>query len=106
MTQIADIRFDAADIDTIAELTGLLAVIVSPDGKMDANARKVNSLTRKALTRAAESEAFSKAKPGDVTRLSFPTGLAADAVLIVKSPAKPDQAKPKGSGAGPGCYRR
>jgi leucyl aminopeptidase len=99
MTQIADIRFDAADIDTIAELTGLLAVIVSPDGKMDANARKVNSLTRKALTRAAESEAFSKAKPGDVTRLSFPTGLAADAVLIVKSPAKPDQATARRIGA-------
>ncbi len=91
MTQIADIRFDTIATETLADTTGLLAVLVGPDGRMDAAARRINTLTRKALTRAADSEKFSKARDGDVMRLDFPAGLAADAVLLVKSGPKPDQ---------------
>ena len=99
MTQIADIRFIATDTDALASATGLLAVLLGADGKMDAGARKLNTLTRKALSRLAESEAFEKAKPGDVTRLAFPSGLAADAVLVVKSGPKPDQETARKIGA-------
>ncbi len=99
MTQIADIRFDAIDTEALADITGLLAVLIGEGGKMNAAARRVNTLTRKALTRAIESEAFAKAKPGDVTRLSFPAGLAADAVLIVKTDPKPDQTSARRIGA-------
>ncbi|MCF7700682.1 leucyl aminopeptidase [Loktanella sp. M215] len=99
MTQIADIRFAATDTDTLADVTGLIAVLVGEGGKMDANARRVNTLTRKALARLAESEAFAKAKDGDVMRLSYPTGLAADAVLVAKSGPRPDQTTARRIGA-------
>ncbi|MFZ3583371.1 leucyl aminopeptidase [Loktanella sp. DJP18] len=99
MTQIADIRFEAVDTDTLAEMPGLIAVLVGEGGKMDAQARRVNTLTRKALARAVDSEAFTKAKPGDVIRLAFPAGLAADAILVVKSGPKPDQTTARRIGA-------
>ena len=99
MTQIADIRFAAVTPDDLAAVAGLLAVRVGPDGRMDAATRRVNTLTRKALARAVESEAFAKAKAGDVMKLSFPAGLAADALLIVKSDARPDQKTARRIGA-------
>ncbi len=99
MTQIADIRFTAVDLDAIAETEGLVAIFVNAEGKLDAGARKVNTLTRKAVARLADSDRFAKAKDGDVQRLNYPNGLAADAVLVVKSPKRPDQATARRAGA-------
>ena len=99
MTQIADIRFDRLDPDALAQMQGLLAVIVGPDGRMDAGARKVNTLTRKALARLAEGDGFAKAKEGDVMRLAYPAGLAAEALLVVKAGPKPDVATARRIGA-------
>ena len=99
MTQIADIRFDSLDPDALAQMQGLLAVIVGPDGRMDAGARKVNTLTRKALARLADGDGFAKAKEGDVLRLAYPAGLAAEALLVVKAGPKPDVATARRIGA-------
>ena len=99
MTQIADIRFDSLDTAALAQMDGLLAVIVGPDGRMDPGARKVNTLTRKAVARLAESDGFAKAKEGDVMRLAYPAGLAVEALLVVKAGPKPDVATARRIGA-------
>ncbi|SEN26837.1 leucyl aminopeptidase [Loktanella fryxellensis] len=99
MTQIADIRFLDTDLDALAATPGLIAVLVAADGRMDAGARKINGLTRKALSRLADTDAFGRAKTGDVFRLGHPAGLIADAVLVVKSDGKPDQTLARRIGA-------
>ena len=99
MTQPAQITFDALDTGAIAATTGLLAVFVDPDGALDAGARKVNTLTRKALDRLAASPEFEKAKAGDVMAMAYPGGLAAQGVLVVKLPRRPGQEDARRAGA-------
>ena len=99
MTQIADVQFQAVEFDGLASNEGLIAVFVDGDGRMDAGARKVNTLTRKAVARAVASPAFEAAKDGDVIIMSYPAGLAAKAVLVVKCPKRPDVATARRAGA-------
>jgi leucyl aminopeptidase len=99
MSRPAEIRFHETDLDGLAAREGRIAVIVTPDGKLDRGARRVNSLTRKAVARLAESDRFEKAKTGDVMALDWPAGLTAEAVLVVKLPRRPavDEARRAGA---------
>ncbi len=99
MTTPVDIRFEAVDLDALGAVEGVIAVFVTPDGKLDAGARKVNTLSRKALTRLVESAAFEKASEGDVLRMGFPAGMAAEAVIVVKLSKRPDVARARKAGA-------
>ncbi|WP_377504908.1 leucyl aminopeptidase [Octadecabacter sp. R77987] len=84
MTTPAQITFAAVSIDPIAETTGKIAVLMGADGKLDKGARRVNSLMRKALTRFAESDRFTKMKAGDAVELAFPANMAAEGVIVAK----------------------
>lgn len=42
---------------------GVVAVFVTADGRLDAAGRRVNTLTRKALTRVTAASAWAKANP-------------------------------------------
>ena len=84
MTDLRALSFVPADPDAVADLTGHLALVLEPDGKQDALARKVNRLTRGAVARAVASRDWDKAKPGDVVTVGFPTGLEAEALHLVK----------------------
>jgi hypothetical protein len=88
MTAPLQTTFEAADPDRIAEIEGRIAVFLQPEGKMDPLARRVNRLTRGALARLAESDAFRRMKAGEGHVLSMPAGLAAEAVLAVKLDAQ------------------
>ncbi len=90
MTTPASLTFAELDIDAIAEATGRVACFVTPSGKLDQAARRVNRLTRGALARFAESERFEKMKEGMVADLAFPTGLGAETLLVVKLDRRPD----------------
>ncbi len=102
MTTPVSVTFHAADIDQIAKAEGRVAVVVTPDGKLDTAARRVNRLTKGALARLAASEAFTKMKPGDVTTLAWPAGMAAQAVDVVKLArgAKPQEVRKAGAALG------
>ena len=76
--------FTETDIDLLANATGRVAVFITPDGKLDTGARRVNRLTKGALQRFIDSEKFEKLGEGKVMALSFPTGMAADAIDVVK----------------------
>ncbi|MEL6645037.1 MAG: leucyl aminopeptidase [Pseudomonadota bacterium] len=90
MTTPAPLSFVPVDLDQIAETEGRIAVFISASGKLDQTARRVNRLTRGALERFAESDAFAKMKDGDARDLAFPTGVAADAVQVIKLDRRPD----------------
>ncbi len=99
MTELAKLTVSETNLDDLATRNGAIAVFATPDGKLDPGARKVNSATKKAVTRAVESAAFEKAKPGDVIALSYPAGLAATKVLIAKLGRRPSVAEARKAGA-------
>jgi hypothetical protein len=57
---------------------------VPPEGKLDPAGRRLNRLTKGALARLAGSDRFEKSKVGDTVTLSFPAGLAAEALIVLK----------------------
>jgi leucyl aminopeptidase len=88
MTTPVAVTFKETDNDVIAEAEGRVAVIVTPDGKLDLSARRVNRLTKGAVKRLVESEAWGKMKPGQVKSLAMPVGMAAEAVDVVCLPRR------------------
>ncbi len=99
MTTPAEIQFKEVDLDQVADVTGRVAVFVSADGRLDLGGRRVNRLTRKALTRFVESDAFEKMANGDLSVLAWPAGMAAEAVLVVKLPRRPSVVEARKAGA-------
>ena len=102
MTDPRAIRFVDTDLDAVAEARGRVAVFVTPSGKLDQLARRVNRLTRGALERLAESEAFEKMSAGEATEMSWPTALHAEALIVVKLDRRPgiDEARRAGGAIG------
>lgn len=99
MTTPTPITFTAYAHEDLPATHGKIAVFVTEDGKMDQGARKINSLTRKTVARVADSDAFEKAKAGDVTAIAMPVGLAAEALLVVKLPRRPTSTEARKAGA-------
>ncbi len=94
-----EIHFKDVDLDLVAETGGKVVVFVGDNGRLDAGARRVNRLTRKALARFVESEAFAKLSPGDVRPMAYPAGMAAVAVLVVKLDKRPSVQEARKAGA-------
>ncbi|WP_109467545.1 leucyl aminopeptidase [Albibacillus kandeliae] len=102
MSSLTPIRFTDTDLDAIATAEGRVAVLVTPDGRLDAAARRASKLTRGALQRLVDSDRFAKAKPGQVLTIGWPTGLAAEAldVLVLERNASPVEARKAGAKLG------
>lgn len=102
MSALAPIQFLATDLDTIATATGRVVIFVGPDGKLSPAGRRVNRLTRGALQRLVESEAFGKMSSGKVISLGWPTGMAAEAldVLVIDRRVSPLDARKAGAALG------
>jgi leucyl aminopeptidase len=99
MTDPVAITFAPLDLDALATVEGRVAILVEAEGRMNASARKVDQLTRKAVSRLAASPGWAKAKVGEATLLSFPSGVTAEGVVVVKSPRKPSAAEARTIGA-------
>ena len=99
MTSPISIEFVETEVDVIKETEGKLAVLVTADGKMDIAGRRVNRLSRGAVERMVQSEAWEKTKEGEGISLAYPAGMLAEAVRIVKLPRRPsvDQARAAGA---------
>lgn len=89
MTDLASVRFAAADTENPAEFKGKIAVFVSPEGKLDPAGRKLNRAMRGGLQRYVDSKDFAGAKEGEGHVFAFPAGLEAEAVQLVKLTRKP-----------------
>ncbi|SEI45109.1 leucyl aminopeptidase [Cribrihabitans marinus] len=99
MSRTIPIRFQPTDLDAIATAEGRVAVIVTPDGKLDPGARRANRLTKGALARLVDSKRFSKVKSGDVISLAWPAGLAAEALDVLILPRRADATETRKAGA-------
>ena len=93
------IEFLATEAVDLAATTGRIAVLVSPEGVLDRSAKTVNRLTKGALARLVESDAFKKAKSGQVMSMAYPTGMAADAVDVVVLGRKTSPVEARKAGA-------
>ncbi len=102
MTSPVSLDFSETDLDRIAGAQGRVAVILTKDGKMDKAARRVNRLTKGALARLAESDAWEKKKAGDVISLAWPAGMAAEALDVICLGGAPKQAELRKAGVGLG----
>jgi leucyl aminopeptidase len=89
MTELTAISFAPVDVNDLADVTGRVAIVAAPDGKLDASGRRADRLTRGAVKRMLAGRAFAKAKPGQVISLAFPAGMAADALDILVLPKRP-----------------
>lgn len=99
MTDLAKISFVATELKDLADRTGRIALVVAEDGRMGPEARKVNSLTRRAMSRLVEGPGWAKMKAGDVAVISYPGGMQAEAVLVAKLPRRPTEGEARKAGA-------
>ncbi|MBT6268657.1 MAG: leucyl aminopeptidase [Tateyamaria sp.] len=99
MTYITPISFAATDLNTFANTTGRLAVIVSPEGKLGVSARKLNRLTKGAIHRFIQSDNFKNFKPSNIISLAWPSGLIASSLDIVCLPRDHSVAQARNAGA-------
>ncbi|WP_135449057.1 leucyl aminopeptidase [Tabrizicola caldifontis] len=102
MAQPLPIQFLAPDLDALSAVTGRIAVLAEPGQPFSPGFRRLDRLTRGALSRAASSEAFAKLKPGEALDLAWPAGLQAEAVQLIRLPKKADVAQARKAGAAAG----
>ena len=94
-----EIHFSEVDLDKIEAATGQVIIFVGENRKLDAGARRVNRLTKKAVERFVGSDRFDAMAQGDIQALSFPAGLQAKAVLIAKLERRPEFEAARKTGA-------
>ncbi|MDE0589357.1 leucyl aminopeptidase [Halocynthiibacter sp. C4] len=99
MTTPVSLFFDETNLDEIAEFPGRVVVFLEPQGRMDRSVRRLNRLTKGALGRLQESERFEKLKEGEGHEMSFPTGLKAEAVHVIRLPRRPSVDAARKAGA-------
>ena len=88
MTDPTRIDFLPLDLDRLATAPGRVALVVDAGGKLDAAGRKVDGLTKKALSRLIAAPKWADLKAGEGVEIAFPAGLAAEALVVVKLPKK------------------
>lgn len=99
MTDLREITFADVDIEALAGAAGRVAVLVPAEGTLSPAARRLSRLTKGAVARAVESEAWEKLEVGAVLSLAWPAGMAAEGVDIVKLPRRPSVAEARKAGA-------
>ncbi|NBT52310.1 MAG: leucyl aminopeptidase, partial [Marivivens sp.] len=99
MTSPIRITFAPLTTDALATTEGRIAIFVTEDGKMDIGARKVNTLSRKAIDRLVASDRFAKLGTGDLAEITWPVGVAAEALLVVKLPRRATAEEHRKAGA-------
>jgi len=99
MTTPITITATETDLDALAGADGKLAILVTPDGKLDQAARRINRLTKGAVARLIASEQWEKLKSGEGYVMGFPVGLAAEALCVTKLDRRPSVTEARKAGA-------
>ena len=103
MTDLPKLHISETNLTELATREGAIAVFVTPDNALDQSARKVNGLTKKGIMRTVDNPQFAKAKVGEAVVMSYPVGLAAGKVIVVKLPRRPSVEEARKAG---GVYRK
>ena len=99
MTTPLQPTFIATDLSLIDGFEGKLVVFITPKGGLDPLARRVNKLCKGAVARFVGSDDFDKMEQGDTYTLSYPSGMPATAVIILKTTKKTDATIARKAGA-------
>ncbi|WP_299150132.1 leucyl aminopeptidase [uncultured Tateyamaria sp.] len=105
MTDLTPVSFAATDLDAFANHAGRIAVIVTPEGKLEQSGRRVNRLSKGALQRFVDSDRFAKVKVGQVVSMAWPAGMAAEAVDLICLPRNHSVGEARKAGAALGKVR-
>ncbi|MEI2686894.1 MAG: leucyl aminopeptidase [Cypionkella sp.] len=98
MSNPVAIQIQPTDLDTLAQQTGRICLLVDGDKPATPAARKIDRLMRGGLARALASDAVAKLKPGETLDLAFPSGLASEALQLVALPRKASQTEARRAG--------
>ncbi len=98
MTNVASFSVEETNLDLINQATGKVVILVGAEGKLDQAAKRANKLTKGAIERFVQGDAFEKMSEGAVAELKFPTGMECSAVIIGKLEKRctPDAARSLG----------
>lgn len=88
MSHPIPLQFAAVDLSALASAQGRITLLVENESLSSPAAKALNKATRGTIARVLASEAFSKLKTTEAIEISYPTGLAADAVHILRLPRK------------------
>ncbi|MCT4609404.1 MAG: leucyl aminopeptidase [Pelagimonas sp.] len=99
MTELRNVSFQAVELDALAETEGRVAVFLPAEGTMSPGARRVNRLSKGAVARVVESDAWEKLAVGQMISLGYPAGMKASAVDLVKLPRRPQVSEARKAGA-------
>ncbi|MEO1796876.1 MAG: leucyl aminopeptidase [Pseudomonadota bacterium] len=99
MTKPLAFNFHDTDLDAIGAFEGQVACLVESSGKLDQSARRLNRLMKGALERFAESETFADMSEGEARELSYPTGMAAESLIVVKLDKRVDDTTARKAGS-------
>ena len=102
MSHPLPIHFRPVDLDALPNLTGRITVFADGPKGTGAAVRRLDRLTKGALSRFLNSEAFGRLKPGDAVDLAWPTGLLAEVLQVVRLPRRADVMQARKAGAAVG----
>ena len=92
MSRIQKTVLHPFDLDIIATHPGRVVVFADREAPLARATKRADRLTKGTVTRAIASERFEKLDPGSAITLNWPLGMQAEALQIVRMPAKPDTA--------------
>ncbi len=99
MTHPVPIQFRAVELDSLANLGGRIAVFADGPTGVSAAVRRLDRLTKGAVSRYLASEQFGRLKPGEAQDLAWPSGVVAEAIQIVRLPKRCDGSVARKAGA-------
>ncbi|MGB1234803.1 MAG: leucyl aminopeptidase [Planktomarina sp.] len=99
MTPLASVTITDLDINAFAEFAGKIVVFAEESGRLDQASLRVNRLTKGALLRFTESDAFDDMTASTVQTIAYPVGMAGDAVLVCKLSRRPTVEDARKAGA-------
>ncbi len=105
MTVPIEFSIVETDLDRIAGAKGCVALIVPEDRRLDPAGRRVDRLTGGALSRLVSSESFGRLEAGKTAVLTWPAGMAAEAVHVARLRKRAKPADVRRSGAALGRVR-
>jgi leucyl aminopeptidase len=84
MSDVTAVEIAELSLDAMTEAPGLVVVFVEGEGKLSQSARRANRLSRGAVERLVAAESFAKLKSGDAASVSWPAGMAASKLQVIK----------------------
>ncbi|MBC7736511.1 MAG: leucyl aminopeptidase, partial [Candidatus Saccharibacteria bacterium] len=90
--------FAPGDLDALATQPGRIAVLAEGGSPKSPATKRLDKLTRGAVSRLMASEAWTKCKPGEAMDLAYPAGLAAESLQLISLPRRATQAEAQKAG--------